>query len=460
MAKRKALWVLTGLLALAVLILWGYRMFSGLFGNKNITYKYDDTAFVNPLMGYAPDGRSDELCVNTSLVYAYVTWAELEPSKGVFEWDRFVRKFSLDKWKNEGKRLVFRFVCDYPTGEEHMDIPKWLYEETRDGEVYDIEYGRGYSPDYNNEVFIAEHERVIGEIGRFFAEDMPDFLAYVELGSLGHWGEWHTYYPAGIPRIPMTMVREKYVAAYEASFPYAKLLMRRPFAERPYLAGVYNDMTGDENDTSVWLSWIANGGTYDSTGEMSGLAAAPSIWNYAPVGGEFTSGIPMSSMLSLALPTTITLIRNSHMTFIGPMVPNAVENPTLSAAADKVLANMGYRYWISSFEHNKKAPKGAENVKVTVTNSGVAPIYFDWKMYLYVDLQGGESHRYELGVDLKKLGEGQSVTCSLNIPEALLYSKGAKVYAGIEDPATVEPSVFLAMQAERNGKKSLLWAGK
>ena len=142
MAKRKALWVLTGLLALAVLILWGYRMFSGLFGNKNITYKYDDTAFVNPLMGYAPDGRSDELCVNTSLVYAYVTWAELEPSKGVFEWDRFVRKFYLDKWKNEGKRLVFRFVCDYPTGEEHMDIPKWLYEETKDGEFYDIEYGR------------------------------------------------------------------------------------------------------------------------------------------------------------------------------------------------------------------------------------------------------------------------------------------------------------------------------
>ncbi len=481
MTKRKALWALTLFAICAALILVGYSMFSRWFGNKNITYKYDETAFANPLMGYAPDGRSDELCVDTSLVYAYVTWAELEPTKGEFEWDSFIRKFSLDRWRSDGKRLVFRFVCDYPTGEEHMDIPKWLYDETGDGEFYCIEYGSGYSPDYNNEIFIAEHERVIGEIGRFFAEDMPDFLAYVELGSLGHWGEWHTYYPAGIPRIPDTNVREGYVAAYEASFPYARLLMRRPFAERPSSAGVYNDMTGDENDTAVWLNWISSGGMYDSTGEAGGIVAAPSVWNYAPVGGEFTSGTPMSSMLSPGLPTTIKLIRDSHMTFIGPMVPNPVENKNLSAAAEKVLGNMGYRYWISSFEHIKKAPAGEVNVKVTVTNSGVAPIYFDWKMCLYVEVKesavegeanlsydggqmdnrvyynGCEFLRYEVGVDLTKICEGQSVTCSLNIPESVLYTRGAKVYAGIEDPVTGEPSVFLAMHTQRNGKMSLLW---
>lgn len=457
MTKRKALVALLAVVVCAALTLAGYAMFRRWFGNKNITYKYDVTGYANPLMGYAPDGRNDELCENTSLVYAYVTWAELEPERGEFEWDEFIRKYNLKKWKSEGKRLVFRFVCDYPTGKEHMDIPKWLYDETGDGEFYFIEYGSGYCPDYNNEVFIAEHERVIKEIGRFFAEDMPDFLTYVELGSLGHWGEWHTYYPAGIPRIPNTSVREKYVAVYEASFPYAKLLMRRPFAERPAMAGVYNDMTGDENDTAVWLDWIAAGGTYDSAGEEGAIVAAPYIWNTAPVGGEFTSGIPMKSMLGPGLPDTTKMIHQSHMTFIGPMMPDIAENPELKAGAEKILGNIGYKYWVSSFEHVKKS-SAEEKVTLTITNSGVAPIYFDWKMCLYVD--GGDENellRYELGVDLTKLCEGQSVTCSLDIPESVLYTKGAKIYAGIEDPVTGEPSVYLAMEAERKGKMSLLW---
>ncbi len=450
MTKRKALFVLLLIWVCAALLFVGDVMFRRWFGNKNTTYKYDEAAFVNPLMGYAPDGRNDELCESTSLVYAYVTWAELEPEKGEFEWDEFIRKYNLEKWKSGGKRLVFRFVCDYPTGDEHMDIPKWLYDETGDGESYFIEYGSGYCPDYNNEVFIAEHERVIREIGRFFAEDMPDFLAYVELGSLGHWGEWHTYYPAGIPRIPETCVREKYVTAYEDSFPYAKLLMRRPFAERPAMAGVYNDMTGDENDTAVWLNWIKAGGTYDSTGEDGAIVAAPDIWNTAPVGGEFTSGIPMKSMLSKGLPETIKMIRASHMTFIGPMVPDTADDPELSAAADKVLGNIGYRYWVSSFDR--------KNMTLTITNSGVAPIYFDWKMCLYVDdLDEDELLGYELDVDLTKLFEGQSATCTLDIPEEVLDAKGVKVYVGIEDPTTGEPSVYLTMQAERKGKMSLLW---
>ena len=473
---RKTIVSLLAIALAAVLALWGYYMFSNLFGPKKITYKFDDTLYINPLMGYAPDGRSDELCVSTSLVYASVTWAELEPAKGKFDWDSFVKEYSLDKWRRDGKRLVFRFICDYPSAEKHMDIPKWLYDMTGDGEYYDIEYGSGYCPDYDNETFIAEHERVIGEIGRFFSEEMPDFLAYVELGSLGHWGEWHTYYPVGIPRIPLTDVREKYVSAYEKAFPYAKLLMRRPFAERPELAGVYNDMTGDSNDTSVWLMWIAQGGSYDATGEERGIVAAPKIWEKAPVGGEFTSGTPMSVMLDSSLSKTGDLVRGSHMTFIGPMVPNTVEKPELKSGSEEVLKNVGYRYWVSSFGYDKKAVKGADNIELTIENSGVAPVYFDWNICIYVNLpglfvedqsgqkgeivriDGLEYLRYELRADLTSIGEGGATTISSYIPASVFTTKGAKIYVGIEDPSTMEPAVYLNMQSERNGKMSLLWS--
>lgn len=266
---------------IVLLVAGGFAM--SVFGSgKKITFKRDDSYILNPYIGYAPDAGHVAFCESASLVYMNLLWSELEPEEGIYNWDYIEQTYNLERWRSEGKNLVLRFVCDIPTKQEHMDIPQWLYDKTGDGEFYDIEYGKGYCPDYNNEVFIEEHRRVIAEIGRHFSGDA--FLSYVELGSLGHWGEWHTYYPAGLPRIPVTSVREKYVRAYEESFPYAKLLMRRPFAEMPEGCGVFNDMAGATQDTFVWMHWIQSGGDYESSGEKGAIRAVPEIWNTAPVG--------------------------------------------------------------------------------------------------------------------------------------------------------------------------------
>ncbi len=457
----KKILIPAAVLALAIIgFIWGYYMFFFKPGEKEITFKYDTSSYVNPLMGYAPDGRNTDLCEKASLVYAYVTWAELEEKEGEYDWGSFVKRFDLDRWRSEGKRLVFRFVCDYPTGEEHLDIPEWLYDKTGDGEYYTITYGSGYCPDYNNEIFISEHEKVIAEIGRFFETEMSGFLAYVELGSLGHWGEWHTYYPAGLPMMPGTYVREKYVAAYEKAFPDVKLLMRRPFAERPANAGVYNDMTGDVHDTAIWLNWINSGGKYDSTGEENALLPCPEIWNTAPVGGEFTSGTPMSYMLTDNLSETKELVSNSHMTFIGPKVPDVRAYPELSGPAGEVIGCLGYRYWVKSLRIKNGSAPGTKDVEVTVKNSGNAPIYYPWKMCLYVDDSGssaGSITRYELGIDLRTLPKDAEQAVVVSLPKSLMDSKGARLYAGIEDPVSGTPAVYLTMKVERNGNLSLLW---
>ena len=462
MDKRIKVVLLLLAVAMAGVSLGGYMLFFG-SGEKEIKFKYDDSAFVNPLMGYAPDGRNEDLCEDASLVYAYITWAELEEKEGEYNWENFIEKYNLRNWKNKGKRLVFRFVCDYPTDKEHLDIPGWLYEKTGDGEFYTIEYGSGYCPDYNNEVFILEHEKVIAEIGRFFREDMGDFLAYVELGSLGHWGEWHTYYPAGLPMIPETSVRAKYVDAYEKAFGDVRLLMRRPFAERPVMAGVYNDMTGEESDTGTFINWINYGGNFESSGETDAIAASPEIWNYAPVGGEFSSATPMSLMLTDNLSVTEKLISDSHMTFIGPKVPDVRRNIELTVPASEILGLLGYRYWISSMKIGKVKESGQKEITLTVKNSGAAPIYYDWKLCLYVMLpEDGLSQqenvtRYELDLDLRTITGNMEKECSVNIPKAVFDTKGAKIYIGIENPSTQKPEVFLAMQTKRQDFMSLLW---
>ena len=108
-------------------------------------------------------------------------------------------------------------------------------------------------------VFRAAHRRVLYALAEFLGTD--GFVSYGELGSLGHWGEWHIKSEDGLVAMPDETIRDEYAADYLAAFPTAKLLMRRPFrfaAEQSL--GLYNDMTGEEQDTMEWLGWIAEGG--------------------------------------------------------------------------------------------------------------------------------------------------------------------------------------------------------
>ncbi len=478
MAKRVVAVVSSLITACLMIIffLWGQKMNLFGTGTKAIKYREDPEPVINPYMGYAPDSLNTRLCDEASLVYINLLWSELEPEEGEYDWDYIEEKYLLDRWRSAGKNLVLRFVCDLPSNEEHMDIPQWLYDKTGDGEFYDIEYGKGYGPDYNNEVFIEEHGKVIAEIGKHFEGD--GFLRYVELGSLGHWGEWHTYYPAGIPRIPKQAVREKYVAHYRKAFPYAKLLMRRTFNELPEGWGVFNDMTGHGQDTFVWLTWIESGGDYDSSGEKNGLKAVPEIWNTAPVGGEFTSSIPMSDMLGLQLEETLKNLDRSHMTFIGPKVPDPKKSGDIKEPSDKVLKKVGYRYRVSKLSMKTPFMSKETNLSLTVTNDGVAPIYFDHVMCMYIELpEGSDSERFlsicnglgkegteaegmlrfEMPFSLMEMTQGAEKKFDLTLPKDLLEYVDTKIYVGIEDAGTGVPFVKLDMKQPRTENLSLLW---
>ena len=182
--------------------------------------------------------------------------------------------------------------------------------------------------------------------------------------------------------MPLTDVRKEYVSHYVKYFDYCKLLMRRPFAELPEGAGVYNDMTGVSHDTSIWLSWIEKGGEYSETGEAEGLKATPNIWEYAPIGGEFTSSVPISTMLGKDYDQTAALLQKSHMSFIGPMVPYVKrEDLEFYEHADKMVRNVGYRYRIKELKIVKPFGSNEAHLTVKMINDGVAPVYFDCRRH-------------------------------------------------------------------------------
>ena len=406
-------------------------------------------------MGYVPSAWYNEVSEDISLLYMDITWAELEPEEGVYNWASIDEENQISRWRKEGKHLVFRFVCDIPSDEEHMDIPEWLYEKSgKAGKWYDGEYGKGFAPDYNNPTIISCHEQAVKALGEHFGQD--GLISYVELGSLGHWGEWHVNYSEGIQRIPREAVREKYILPWTKAFPDAMILMRRPFASaEKYGFGLYNDMTGQPEATQSWFDWINNGGKYDQTGEKNVIVPMKDFWKTAPSGGEFTSSLSMEEMLDTNLSGTVEMIREAHTTFLGPKIPD--ENYV--DGYKEVLKNMGYRLWISMAEL-KNTAKGSR-LKLTWENSGVAPMYKEWPVYVYIEDESGKLvEKSRISIKISSLFPGEKATTLTALETERLNSlleKGYRLSVGIEDPMTELPCVRFAMETLYQEGKNYLW---
>lgn len=421
------------------------------------------SVLINPMTGFAPWASAPELVTDRhTLVYVDLTWRDWEPKPGVYDYEGFEENSSLPRWREEGKRVVFRFVCDKPGDDKHMDIPDWLYEQTKgNGDWYDTSYGMGYAPDYSNPYFIERHKMAVKALAERYGRD--DFFCFIELGSLGHWGEWHVKYNSGIREMPKTSIREQYVRHYIEAFPNTHLMMRRPFAIAANEGlGVYNDMTGDKESTEEWLSWIANGGDYSQASEGKGaLLAMPDGWKSAPVGGEFTSGKPMKLILKDDIDITLDLLKRSHTTFIGPKTPIDERNGShYTDGIEKILTTIGYRIRIKEaifstliFNSNQL------HVSLEWVNDGIAPFYYNWEVFLFVfDSNGNEVLKERVNAELTKVIPNSSYITKtrINIKE-LKGKKGAyDIGLAIIDPLTNLPGISLAMKNKRNDKIYIL----
>lgn len=416
---------------------------------QTLDFKSIAGPIINPLMGWAPWANTKDIYQPHTLVYADLTWRDFEPQEGVFDFEAFEKERQIARWRQEGKRVIFRFVIDVPRGDAHMDIPDWLFEKiNEDGEFYDNQYGKGFSPNYSNPTLIKYHQIAINALGNRYGKD--GFFAFIELGSLGHWGEWHV--SSELRQLPPENIRNTYVYHYLNAFPGVHLLMRRPFTiARDLNLGLFNDMTGNVEHTNGWLDWIENGGVY-LPGEKDTIVPMSSGWKLAPMGGEQAPDVNNEKMYGTDLETTLQLLRNSHTTFIGPGGPYDVKiGGDLQSGIDQVLSMIGYRIYVHHVEMPLSVKFGeTAQIKFSFSNDGIAPFYYDWPTMVYLfDENGKVVGSYPLEMDLRKILPNQIYDAELSLPIKGFENGKYTVGFAIIDPLTGLPGVKLANETSR-----------
>jgi hypothetical protein len=418
-----------------------------------------DAVLNNPFMGLVPAAAGGPYVQPHRLVYMVLSWRDLEPEKGKFAFAEIEKKYKFETWNQQGVKVILRFVLDYGTNQKHMDIPDWLYQEINgDGTWYDEDVGKGFSPNYDNPKLIAAHQRVMQKLGERYDHDPR--VAFLALGSLGHWGEWHTYSDekVNIP-FPKLAVSDQYVQHYLDAFPDKKLLMRRP---HPIVLdkhlGLYNDMFGSPRSTSDFVDWFENG--YRSSLAGADIPAMPDFWRTGPSGGEFGNA---GSVRGLLQPENIGEVlaeaKRSHVSWMGATVLSEAKlNPIEQRNLNQFLETIGYRYVIRSATYPDRVRQGG-NLPLTmrIDNRGAAPFYYPWPLELsLVDGAGKVVASTVTNEDIRRWLPGQTQTTQyLHVPTGL--AKGTyTLCVAILDPDTQKPGVDFAITGARPDKRYAL----
>ncbi len=433
---RKSRWNWLGALALPAALL-------ALLWPKTMEYEYEPGAkpSFNPLKGWVRWGENAENTQDTSLAYVAVRWSELEAVKGNYDFTALEQQWNFLYWKQQGVHLILRVVADEPGEQSHLDIPSWLYEEMGgSGTWYDSSYGKGFSPDYTHPAMIEAHERLLKALGQRYDKDPQ--IACVQLGSLGHWGEWHVNTEAGIARFPSLTIAEQYIRHYTDAFSSTPLLMRRPYpAVNEEGLGLYNDSLGLEESDDRFLDWIRNGYVSGQTDEA--LPACPDFWKTAPSGGELGSGVAMEQYFTEGSGKLLASVRELHTSWIGPKSPRRQELPeTARENMDAIAAEMGYCYTVNKMTVRRSIP-GSRKITVEFYNLGIAPMYASWPVRFELrDADGAVISRSDVLADQSLWLEQGSVTCRFGW--SAKREEAMTLWVGIADPMTGTCRVALA----------------
>lgn len=165
-------------------------------------------------------------------VYFRVGWAHIEPEPGRFDWDYTDR--IAERWIAKGKQvscwIVFSTVGSTPA------TPHWLKEIGGEGWYFPETNGKPvpqWVPKWDDPIFLSKFGEFLAAAGARY--DGKPWLQFVEIGSLGTWGEGHTGVGFGVPTPhipPITpAAQKKHIDLWHRHFPRSVVLVNHAYEQ-------------------------------------------------------------------------------------------------------------------------------------------------------------------------------------------------------------------------------------
>jgi hypothetical protein len=159
-------------------------------------------------------------------LYIRLAWAYLEPKEGQFEWTVIDR--IIEKWTAHGLGIAFRISCKETSTdrlEQQFATPRWVMEAGAKGGHYRMGKATGpdgpWEPAFDDPIFLAKLDRFLAAFAARY--DGKPWLRYVDIGSIGDWGEGHCW--AGSRKDLSLAVRREHVDLHLKHFKRAQLVI-------------------------------------------------------------------------------------------------------------------------------------------------------------------------------------------------------------------------------------------
>jgi hypothetical protein len=423
--------------AVLTLLLTGSLFTSCGSGSTNVVVKpvEIDSTLLNPGRGFTSTGntfnenlgnRVHPLCgVSQQRFY----WDQLEPEEGKINYALI--DSVLAKSVRNGQMLNFRVMSQ----NTDMKVPEWALK------------AGVKSPFYDNPVFIEKHINLIKALGERY--DGNPGVCFVDIGTVGQWGEWHIDPDAKDPSkivFPSDENARKIIDAYFLSFKKTPLVSLIAFKQK----------YGFQYGTSKGAGWRADcWGDMDSLGwnHMKGVypqaldgANAHDSWKNGPIAFEtcwtmnewYKRGWDLDYILNKALEWHATGVNNGTEAIPEEWYPKVKE----------FEKKLGYRFVLNEFSYPSKAKKGeAITCATNWQNKGVAPLYNTYQLAIHLVSKADRSKRFTIATDadLKKLFPGTAeVKSTVTIPSAIEAGE-YEVELGVVAPGTKKPAIQLAI---------------
>ena len=409
-----------------------------------------DEILVNPGMGFTTanslNGDVPGYPASTIAYYRWY-WNQLEPQEGNYRWSMIDSVIVLAR--SRGQRLATRIM---PTN-GHDGVPDWYRKTGAKGFEYlaeeTIAEGTGkksWMPDHEDPLYLKYMGRLVKEFARRY-DGNPD-IDHIDIGSYGHWGEWHISFVEGKQEYPFAL-KKIIIDWYLEGFKKTPMVICEDAAEGLRYATEHNvgwraDCMGDYGPPNNWNLMTH----YLELPEM--YPSVNNAWKTRPVCFEscatmedwLVAGRDIEYIWSVCLELHTSVFNNK----------SAPVPPEWWPATERFLKRMGYRLVPRIIRHEKWVEPGDTlKFEMELDNIGVAPPYRAYKPV--IQIRSTERHHKrdliplsETGWDVLKWLPGRHRCSTLVlIPQNMNPGRYA-IYFALLDPFTNRPTVQLAVQ--------------